>query len=61
MKSLIRSPFTFEKPLSFYIDRIFENDYDWFCPQKTNGQVNISEGKDGYTIEVTARGFQRKN
>jgi HSP20 family protein len=60
MKSLIRSPFTFEKPFSFYIDRFFDNDYDWFRPQKTNGQVNISEGKDGYTIEVTAPGFSKE-
>lgn len=55
-QSLIRNPL-FEKPFN-YIDRFFDND-DWyrgFLP-KLNGQVNISEGKEGYTIEVSAPGF----
>lgn len=60
MKSLIRNPFTFEKPFSFYLDRFLENDYDWLHPTKTNGQVNISEGNDGYTIEVSAPGFSKE-
>jgi HSP20 family protein len=58
MKSLIRSPF-FEKPFNFYLDRFFDND-DWFHPTKINGQVNILEGPDGYTIEVNAPGFSKE-
>lgn len=59
MKSLIRSPF--EKPFGYYLDRFFENDYDWLHGfNKTNGHVNISEAKDGYTIEVSAPGFKKE-
>jgi len=59
MRSLIRSPF--EKPFTYYLDRFFENDYDWLHGfNKTNGHVNISESKDGYSIEVSAPGFKKE-
>ena len=59
MKTLIRSPFTFEKPLGWYLDKFFQNDFDWVHPTKPQGQVNISESNDGYTIEVSAPGFNK--
>lgn len=58
---ICKSPF--QKPINF-IDR-FLNDFeseDWyrgFLP-KINGQVNISEDKDGYTIEVSTPGFTKE-
>ena len=59
MRSLIRSPF--EKPFTYYLDRFLENDYDWLHGfNKTNGHVNISEEKDGYSIEVSAPGFKKE-
>lgn len=59
MRSLIRSPF--EKPFSWYLDKVFENDFDWVRTTKPQGQVNISESKDGYTIEVSAPGFKKED
>jgi HSP20 family protein len=56
MKSLIRN--AFEKPFGFYLDRFFDNDYEWY--RKSNGLVNISEEKDGYMIEVSAPGFTKE-
>ncbi len=63
MKNLIKSPF-FERPFGSFIEKVFDNiePDDWYrgLITKTNGQVNISEGKDGYTIEVSAPGFTKE-
>lgn len=64
MKSLIKSsifdrPSIFDK--SFMLDRFFDD--DWFfrgLTKSSNGQVNITEEKDGYSIEVSAPGFTKE-
>jgi len=58
MKSLIKSSI-FDRP--FMLDRFFDD--DWFfrgLTKSSNGQVNITEEKDGYSIEVSAPGFTKE-
>jgi HSP20 family protein len=59
MRSLVRR---FDNPLS-YLERFFDED-NWFVrgfDQSTAGRVNIVEGKNDFTIEVSAPGFKKED
>ncbi len=50
------------------LQRLFNNDYDWFGNNMFNNMrmnnvppVNIAETKDGFTIEMAAPGYSKKD